>query len=106
MSTTTRKFGGLAQQLVSEGIVSEAHMKTAQTESQRQQVGLVSYLVDNKIANAYQLAQMLSQAFGDSLFDLNALSNDVIPKDLVDEKSSVNSMHYQSLSVGSDCLSH
>jgi type IV pilus assembly protein PilB len=86
MSTTTRKFGGLAQQLVSEGIVSEAHMKTAQTESQRQQVGLVSYLVDNKIANAYQLAQMLSQAFGDSLFDLNALSNDVIPKDLVDEK--------------------
>ncbi|SNT71172.1 type IV-A pilus assembly ATPase PilB [Psychrobacter sp. LV10R520-6] len=86
MSTTTSKFGGLAQQLVSEGVVSEAHMKTAQTESQRQQIELVPYLVDNKVAKAYQLAQMLSQAFGDSLFDLNALSNDVIPKDLVDEK--------------------
>lgn len=86
MSTTTSKFGGLAQQLVSEGVVSEAQMKTAQTESQQQQIGLVPYLVDNKITNAYQLAQMLSQAFGDSLFDLNVLSNDVIPKDLVDEK--------------------
>lgn len=86
MSTTTSKFGGLAQQLISEGVVSEAQMKTAQTESQQQKIGLVPYLVDNKLANAYQLAQMLSKAFGDPLFDLNALSNDVIPKDLVDEK--------------------
>ncbi|MGO3755653.1 type IV-A pilus assembly ATPase PilB [uncultured Psychrobacter sp.] len=86
MSITTSKYGGLAQQLISEGIVSEANMKTAQTESQQQQIGLVSYLVDNKLADAYHLAQMLSQAFGDPLFDLDALSLDVIPKDLVDEK--------------------
>ena len=86
MSITANKYGGLAQQLINEGVVSEAHMKTAQTESQQQQIGLVPYLVDNKLANAYQLAQMLSQAFGDPLFDLDALSSDVIPKDLVDEK--------------------
>ena len=86
MSITASKYGGLAQQLISEAIVSEAHMKTAQTESQQQQIGLVPYLVDHKLANAYQLAQMLSQAFGDPLFDLDALSSDVIPKDLVDEK--------------------
>lgn len=86
MSITASKYGGLAQQLISEGVVSEAHMKTAQTESQQQQIGLVPYLVDNKLANAYQLAQMLSQAFGDPLFDLDAISLDVIPKDLVDEK--------------------
>ena len=86
MSITASKYGGLAQQLISEGIVSEAHIKTAQTESQQQQVGLVPYLVEHKLANAYQLAQMLSQAFGDPLFDLDALSSDVIPKDLVDEK--------------------
>ena len=86
MSITTSKYGGLAQQLISEGIVSEAHMKAAQSESQQQKIGLVSYLVEHKLANAYQLAQMLSQAFGDPLFDLDALSSDVIPKDLVDEK--------------------
>ncbi|KRG35706.1 type IV-A pilus assembly ATPase PilB [Psychrobacter sp. P11G3] len=86
MSIATSKYGGLAQQLISDGVVSEANMKTAQTESQQQQIGLVPYLVDNKLADAYLLAQMLSQAFGDPLFDLDALNVDVIPKDLVDEK--------------------
>ena len=86
MSIATSKYGGLAQQLISDGVVSEANMKTAQIESQQQQIGLVPYLVDNKLADAYQLAQMLSQAFGDPLFDLDALNVDIIPKDLVDEK--------------------
>ena len=86
MSITTSKYGGLAQQLISDGVVSEANMKTAQIEAQQQQIGLVPYLVDNKLADSYHLAQMLSQAFGDPLFDLDALSTDVIPKDLVDEK--------------------
>ncbi|WP_367104891.1 type IV-A pilus assembly ATPase PilB [uncultured Psychrobacter sp.] len=84
--STVATFGGLAQQLTNAGVVSEAHMKTAQTEAQQQQISLVTYLVDNKMANAYQLAKLMSQSFGDPLFDLNVLSNDIIPKDLVDEK--------------------
>ncbi|MGP9517937.1 type IV-A pilus assembly ATPase PilB [Psychrobacter sp. AOP7-C1-14] len=86
MSIATSKYGGLAQQLISDGVVSEANMKTAQVESQQQKIGLVPYLVDNKLADAYHLAQMLSQAFGDPLFDLDALNVDIIPKGLVDEK--------------------
>lgn len=86
MSTMTNKFGSLSQQLIHAGVVSEAHMKTAQAEALQQQISLVSYLVDNKMANAYQVAKLLSQAFGDPLFDINVLDNDNIPKDLVDEK--------------------
>ncbi len=86
MSIAASKYGGLAQQLISEGVVSDAHMKTALAESQQQQIGLVPYLVDNKMAKAYELAKMLSQAFGDPLFDLDALNSEVVPKDLVDEK--------------------
>lgn len=86
MSTTISRFGSLAQQLVSTGLVSEAHMQTAQTEAQQQKIGLVSYLVDNKMADAYKLAWLLSESFNDPIFDLDVLSNDVIPKDLVDEK--------------------
>ena len=86
MSTTISKFGGLAQQLVSAGVVTEAHMHSAQTEAQQQQVGLISYLVDNQMADAYQLAWLLSESFGDPLFDLDAISSDIIPKGLVDEK--------------------
>ena len=86
MTSTPSKFGGLAQQLITAGLVTDAHMQTAQTESQKQQIGLIPYLVEHKMADAYQLAWLLSQSFGDPLFDLDALSNDSMPKDLVDEK--------------------
>lgn len=85
MSTAISKFGSLAQQLISAGLVSEANMQTAQAESQQQQVGLVSYLVEHKMADAYELAKLLSQSFGDPLFDLNVLEDGITPKDLVDE---------------------
>ncbi|MDN5566571.1 MAG: type IV-A pilus assembly ATPase PilB [Psychrobacter sp.] len=86
MSTVTSKFGGLAEQLVRSGLVSDEDMRSAQTEAQQQQIGLVAYLVSNKFADAYKLALLLSESFGDPLFDLDVLNNSVIPKDLVDEK--------------------
>ncbi|MCG3881700.1 type IV-A pilus assembly ATPase PilB [Psychrobacter sp. Ps3] len=85
MSTAVSNFGSLAQQLISAGVVSETNMQTAQTEAQQQQMGLVPYLVENKMADAYELANLLSKSFGDPLFDLNALEADIVPKDLVDE---------------------
>lgn len=85
MSTAVSNFGSLAQQLISAGVVSETNMQTAQTEAQQQQIGLVPYLVENKMADAYELANLLSKSFGDPLFDLNALEADIVPKDLVDE---------------------
>ncbi|WP_201587512.1 type IV-A pilus assembly ATPase PilB [Psychrobacter jeotgali] len=86
MPTAVNKFGSLAQQLITAGIVSEANMQTAQAESQQQQIGLVSYLISNKMADAYALAKLLSQSFGDPFFDLDVLNSEVIPKELVDEK--------------------
>lgn len=86
MPTTNSKFAGLPQHLVSEGILTDAAMKTAQVQSQQQRIGLVTYLVDNKLVSAFTLAQMLSQAFDDPFFDLNVLNNEHVPKDLVDEK--------------------
>ena len=86
MSDTISKFGSINQQLISEGIISEAQLKTAQTEAQQQKTGLISYLVENRLANPYQIAQMMSASFGDPLFDLNALSQESIPKDLIHEK--------------------
>ena len=86
MSTMTNKFGSLSQQLIHAGVVNEENIKKAQAEALQQQVSLVSYLVDNKMASAYQVAKLLSEAFGDPLFDINALNNDHIPKNLVDEK--------------------
>ncbi len=79
-------FGGLAALLVREGVVADTAMQTALTESQQQNTGLVSYLIDNKLAPANKVAALVSKEFGDPLFDLNAIHPDSLPKDLVDEK--------------------
>ncbi len=79
-------FGGLAHILVSNGLVAPDVMTKALAESQQQNMAIVSYLVENKIAPAGKIAALLAHEFGDPLLDLNALSHDNIPKDVVDEK--------------------
>ncbi|WP_066804106.1 type IV-A pilus assembly ATPase PilB [Moraxella oblonga] len=79
-------FGGLAHLLVSNQLVAPDAMQKALAESQQQNMALVPYLVENKLAPAGKIASLLSHEFGDPLLDLNALAPDSIPKDLVDEK--------------------
>ncbi len=82
----TTNFGGLAKILVAHEVVAPEVMVRALAESEQQKVSLVPFLVENKLAAAGKIARVLSHEFGDPLFDLNALSKDAIPKDLVDEK--------------------
>ncbi|MDO5770317.1 MAG: ATPase, T2SS/T4P/T4SS family, partial [Psychrobacter sp.] len=86
MSTTTTSFGGLAHRLVQDGLIDNEKMREAVNEAQKQQVGLVPYLVENKLIAADVLAEVVSAEFGDPLFDLDTLNIDNVPKDLVDEK--------------------
>ena len=79
-------FGGLAHRLLQEGLLTNEAMQKALAESQQQRVSLVSYLVDNKLAPADQLAWIVAREFGDPLFDIDQLNKDTIPIDLVDEK--------------------
>ena len=48
MNTIT--LSGLAKRLVSEGEISEADAQTAQMESTKKRIPLVSYLVENELA--------------------------------------------------------
>lgn len=86
MSGQVTSFGGLARQLVNEGLVSADAMQKALTESQRDKTSLVSYLVSNKLANASKIAWLIAREFGDPLFDLDGIDQGSIPKDLIDEK--------------------
>lgn len=79
-------FGGLAHILVSNELVAPDAMAKALTEAQQQNMAIVPYLVQNKVAPANKIASLLAHEFGDPLFDLNALSADAVNKDLVDEK--------------------
>lgn len=84
--TTSVSFGGLARRLVNDGVVTAANMQRAIAESQRDKITLVTALVTRTGASARQIANIISQEFGDPLFDLDALDNDAIPRDIVDEK--------------------
>lgn len=88
MSTeTTPVFGGLALILVRDGLVSQDAMHKALEAAQQQNLSIVNYLIDNKLAPANKIAALISKEFGDPLFDLNALHIDTIPKELVDQKT-------------------
>ncbi len=79
-------FGGIARQFVNEKLTTPEKMQQALNSSQDSKTPLVSYLVTHKIIAARDIAALMSKNFGDPVFDLNALSPSVIPKDLVDEK--------------------
>lgn len=87
MTTNTQNFSGIAHILISNGLVTPDVMTRVLEESKQQQKGIVPYLVENRLAPPAQIASLLSHHFGDPLFDLNALSVDVVPKELVDEKT-------------------
>ena len=86
MSASFSSFGGIALRLVQEGIVTDAVMQTAITEAQQQKMNLVSYLVDNKLANADRVAWLIAREFGDPLIDLDSVNPDLFPQNVVDEK--------------------
>ena len=85
-SANTAGFGGLAKRLVHEGLVEASAMQKALAESQREQISLVTYLVNNKLAKAAQIAWFIADEFGDPLIDLDFIEHDLIPKETLDEK--------------------
>ena len=86
MAASLPGFGGIASRLVHEGLISEAAMQKVLAESQQQQVNLIAYVVDNKLAQPDAVAWVISREFGDPLIDLDAINVNYIPKEAVDEK--------------------
>ena len=60
-------FGGLAHILVSNELVAPDAMAKALTEAQQQNMAIVPYLVQNKVAPANKIAKLLAHEFGDPL---------------------------------------
>lgn len=79
------KLSGLSRRLVLDGLLDEAVVLAAQTESKKEKLNLSQYLVSNDLIGASQLATISSNEFGIPLIDLDAIDKEVIPKDLVNE---------------------
>lgn len=76
---------GLAKRMVEQGLIPEATAQQAVQGAQKEQQALIAYLLNNKVAKPAIVAAAVSQEFGDSLFDLDALDPEAIPQIKIDE---------------------
>ncbi|MDA8693872.1 type IV-A pilus assembly ATPase PilB [Pseudomonadales bacterium] len=79
-------LSGVARRLIADKIIDEPKAQEALQQASQQQLSLVSYLVQNNIADGNQIANAIADEFGSPLFDINALSKEAIPVELVDPK--------------------
>ena len=79
-------LSGLARQVAQAGLLDEKGAQQAQLQAARNKLPLVTYLVQNKLVKARDLAELTAEQFGVPFFDLSALDKDGQPRDLVSEK--------------------
>ncbi len=79
-------LGGLARQLVQAGQLDEKTALQAQQQALRNQMPLVTWLVQNKLASSRALVELAGEQFGVPYFDLSTIDKDAQPQDLVSEK--------------------
>lgn len=79
-------FGGLAKCLVQEGLLTETDAQKHTQEAKKRKIPLISYLVENKLADSRKIANIASVEFGVPFFDLNAIDLHSLPVELVSEK--------------------
>jgi type IV pilus assembly protein PilB len=79
-------LNGLARKLVSDGLLSDADAQKAQEEAGKKKIPLVSYLVENKLADDKSIAKAGSEEFGIPQFDISSIELEADITKLVDEK--------------------
>ncbi len=86
MSAQNPPLTGLPRLFVDNNILSENDMRQAMQQSKVEQLPLVTYLVQNKMASAKSIAILISEQLGLPLFDLGSLQIDDALKSVVTEK--------------------
>ena len=79
-------LSGLPRRLAQDGILDEAAAIEAKAAAKQQNTPLVSYIVQNNLADARDVAIAASQEFGVPLLDLDAIEPDLDVVRLVDQK--------------------
>ena len=84
--SNTPPLTGLARQLVAAELLDEKTATAAQAQALRNQIPLVSYLVQNKIASSRSILEVASDQFGLPYFDLGTLDKESQARDTITEK--------------------
>ena len=77
---------GLAKQLVLAELLDERAAQQASQQAQRNNLSLVTYLVQNKLLKSSQLVEVAAEQFGVPYFNLSSFDKETQPRELVTEK--------------------
>ncbi len=86
MNVSNSILRGLPRRLVSEGLLDEDAATNAVTEAQQSATALPEHLVNSGVLSARDVAFATVQEFGLPLLDLDVISIDSCPKDVIDQK--------------------
>jgi len=79
-------LSGVARRLIADQIIDEGQAQEALQGASQQNLTLVSYLVQNGVADGTKIANAIADEFGTPLLDVRALRQEAIPSELVDAK--------------------
>lgn len=85
-SINPTQLPGLARRLINDGVLSHERAADAVQSAIKQKVPLITYMVQNKLADSRTVASAASDEFGVPVIDLDSLALDSLPKELVNEK--------------------
>jgi len=77
---------GLARRFVDDGILEDSVAREAFVQANQNRVPLITYLIQNELAQGQALAYSAAMEFGVPVMDLNAFAPEMMPENLVDEK--------------------
>ena len=77
---------GLARRFVDDGLLDESVAKDAFLQASNHKIPLISYLVQNNLADSRRLAFAAAMEFGVSVLDLSSFLPEMMPEKIVDEK--------------------
>ena len=77
---------GLARRFVEDGLLGEDVAKDAYLQAAKNRIPLITYLVQNQLADSRKLAFAAAMEFGVSVLDLSSFLPEMLPEKLVDEK--------------------
>ncbi|BES70770.1 type IV-A pilus assembly ATPase PilB [Marinobacter nanhaiticus D15-8W] len=77
---------GLARRFVEDGLLDEAAARDAFIQASNNKIPLITYLVQNNLADSRGLAFSAAMEFGVSVLDLSSFAPEMLPEKIVDEK--------------------
>lgn len=79
-------LSGLARRFVQDQLLEEAAARDAHSQATKNGIPFITFLVQNKLADAKALAQSAATEFGVPVLDLTSMQMDNLPEKAVDEK--------------------